>query len=552
VAKSARIGSKLQQQIDAEAALHDREEERSLGIGRPSAARIVNRVHRERAGVGVGRLLGGLSRSSPISKSRPLRLVPKTHPQSRRVTVKVNYVQNRKLGQWLAHGKYLQREGAQVEGGMGYGFSATGDKLDMCHHLHQWQEADDHDMFKIMISPEDGSRLALKDYTREYMSELSKHLGRDLEWVAIDHHNTSMDHVHVALRANNNLFISPELIRNGMRSIGSDIATQRLGYRTDKEILAGKEREVTQARFTGLDRDIASRQLSGPDVLGHDGGKTYITESLQSEHKEMVSRRLRVGRLNKLVELGVAEKVGVMTWALDAGWDKALRDLETLRTRSKMVSEAKAMMTEPRALPVVTRIQSGDRLVGRVLGTGLDESNNRSYIMLEGMDNRAHIVYQSSAVEKLRAEQKLQPTDFVAIEGRSFEKDGRSVVYQKVLDYGFKVPDKGWKSVKVPDNALDDELGHLKAKNLNIDENMTTGFAAEWTRQLLARKRKKELELKGIPSTLSQATTLSPAPQGKVATKEVLPSTLSQATALSPATKEVLPSKEVKPRGLGS
>ena len=474
-----------------------RHEDDAFALRRPRASKVFNRVQREKGGGGKGH-----SEKKPlISHSHPLCPSPRglaLRSASRRCTVKVNYVANRKAGQWAAHGRYLEREGAQKEGEGGQGFNAAGDEVSLSSEMHKWQMEGDQRLFKIVVSPEDGDRLQMKAYTREFMARLGSHIGKDLEWAAIDHYNTGHPHTHVVLRGKDNLQISPDLIRHGMRKIAEEIATERLGYKSELEIQKSKEKEIDARQFTGIDKDIQDRQLAGatPD-------KTYVTEERltpDAVHTDFVAQRLRIRRLEMLEKLGVAEKVGGMTWALDAGWDKALKDLQVLQRRTAMVAQGRALMTDPRCLPVVSKIKPagskpGDHLVGRVLGTGMDEQYDRSYILIEGTDSRVHIVYQNAAIEKQRAEQKLQPRSLVAISGKSFtDKAGKTVNFQKVTEYDLVIPDQHFKSVKIPEQALDDALDAGQHPN----PNAATGFQAVWHQQLRDRqlRREKEVALK--------------------------------------------------------
>ncbi|BDB13375.1 DUF3363 domain-containing protein [Acidithiobacillus ferrooxidans] len=470
-----------------------RHEDDALSIRRPRASKVFDRVQREKG----GSKSGGGHKKSPISHHHPVRPSPRglaLRTASRRCMVKVNYVANKKAGQWAAHGRYLEREGAQKEGEIGKGFNANGDEVSLSSEMHKWQMEGDQRLFKIVVSPEDGDRLQMKEYTREFMARLGQHIGKGdapgtgLEWAAIDHYNTGHPHTHVVLRGKDNLQIAPDLIRNGMRKIAEEIATERLGYKSELEIQKSKEKEIDARQFTGIDRDIQDRQVTGPEP-----DKTYVTEDRltpDAKHPDFVAQRLRIRRLETLEKLGVAEKVGAMTWALDQGWDKALKDLQVLQRRTAMVAQGRALMTDPRCPPVVTKIQPGDHLVGRVLGTGLDEQYDRSYILIEGTDSRVHIVYQNAAMEKQRADQKLQPRSLVSVTGKSFEKGpadgmpGKTVNYTKVTEYGLSIPDQHFKSVKIPEQALDDALD----AGVQPDANAVTGFQAVWHRQLLDRQ----------------------------------------------------------------
>jgi type IV secretory pathway VirD2 relaxase len=468
-----------------------RHEDDAFALRRPRASKVFNRVQREK-GKGSGGLAGGMPKKPLISHAHPVRPSPRglaLRSASRRCTVKVNYVANRKAGQWAAHGRYLDREGAQREGEIGQGFNAAGDEVSLSSEMHKWQMEGDQRLFKIVVSPEDGDRLQMKAYTREFMARLGAHIGKGvapgtgLEWAAIDHYNTGHPHTHVVLRGKDNLQISPDLIRQGMRKIAEEIATERLGYKSELEIQKSKEKEIDARQFTGIDKDIQEKQLKGPEP-----DKTYVTEERltpDAVHTDFVAQRLRIRRLETLEKLGVAEKVGGMTWALDAGWDKALKDLQVLQRRTAMVAQGRALMTDPRCPPVVTKPKPGDHLVGRVLGTGMDEQYDRSYILIEGTDSRVHIVYQNNAIEKQRAEQKLQPRSLVAISGKSFtDKAGKTIAFQKVTEYDLVIPDQHFKSVKIPEQALDDALD----AGLQPNPNAVTGFQAVWHQQLRDRQ----------------------------------------------------------------
>jgi len=122
------------------------------------------------------------------------------------------------------------------------------------------------------------------------------------------------------------------------------------------------------------------------------------------------------------------------------------------------------------------------------LGTGLDEQYDRSFVLIEGVDSRAHIVYQNNAIEKERAEHRLEPRALVAIQGKSFEKDGKTIAYTKVLDYGVSIPDKGFDKTAIPEPALDDALD----AGMRPDTERTVGFQRIWHEQLLARQQERE------------------------------------------------------------
>src|SRR5207247_11147752 len=76
---------------------------------------------------------------------------------------------------------------------------------------------------------------------------------------------------------------------------------------------------------------------------------------------------------------------------------------------------------------VVTRIEPGMVLTGRVVGTGLaDELRDRRYLLLEGRD-RLHYIVQSAAIERARGEGTLRLGQHVTLTGRAVNRAGRAV-----------------------------------------------------------------------------------------------------------------------------
>lgn len=474
---------------------------------KPQAAHAVARVRTMR-----NKAVAGKKPKMPhFDSKRPRATKQRTaadKAHARRAFVRVRWVQAKGKGHWAAHAKYLEREGAQKEGERGQGFDATGAGVSLVDKANEWQAAGDEKIFKMVLSPEDGDRLDLPDYTRRIMARMEKQMGRPLEWAAIDHHNTAHPHVHVLIRGGHNLEIAPEMIRTGIREMAQDEATRDLGYRSDREIRQGLEREIPQRRFTELDRKIMQKVVRTPaDGKGksHADGPAAGSRNLISEppvdplknNKGYADRRQRVARLGALCEIGVAQKVGHMTWQLDDGWDKALKELEILQTRSTMLLQHRELMTDSRSLPVVSKLEPGQRITGRVLGTGLDEGNDRSYILLEATDGRAHFIYQDNKIETARGDGQLNPGTLVSIERKSFKKDGKDIQFTKATDYGLEIPARGFTTVMKADDermqkALDDELAHKGT--LPEPPEAAVGFAGQWHRMLLERQHLIDVE----------------------------------------------------------
>lgn len=173
-------------------------------------------------------------------------------PFMQRCAVRVMYSTNRTRGQWAAHGRYVARESAAEEASQSSrGFDARSDEVDIVQTAAGWQSAGDTHMFKLIISPEFGERLDLKDVTRQLIGRMERDLDLRLEWVAAAHFNTEHPHVHVLLRgvaAGQEVRLAPKYIKVGIRKHAEHLCTGQLGYRTEADRAEARAREVDQPR----------------------------------------------------------------------------------------------------------------------------------------------------------------------------------------------------------------------------------------------------------------------------------------------------------------
>ena len=103
-------------------------------------------------------------------------------------------------GRLIAHGKYLERDGAGADGEKGQFYDREHDEVEAHPRLEEWAQEDKRH-FRLMLAPESGARIEdLKDFTRATMARMERDLGFALDWVAVDHHNTDNPHVHIILR----------------------------------------------------------------------------------------------------------------------------------------------------------------------------------------------------------------------------------------------------------------------------------------------------------------------------------------------------------------
>ena len=198
-------------------------------------------------------------------------------PYLQRCSVRVTYVNNKTRGQWKAHGRYLARESATEEQDPGtVGFTITDERIDIAAQLEQWQKAQDERLWKMIISPEFGDQTDLKRLTGDLLRRMGEDLGTELNWVAVEHFNTEHPHVHVVVRGLRTdgaaLRMSRDYIQKGIRTIAEHLCTCQLGYRTELDAMEAERREITETRFTSLDRRFM-REAANPSA---DFGPEYL------------------------------------------------------------------------------------------------------------------------------------------------------------------------------------------------------------------------------------------------------------------------------------
>lgn len=480
--KDQALLSAEEKRAQREAEQREREEKQiARGRSRPSAARVVQRVK------GMARAAGKPIKKNGTQQRAPDKRMPRAAPPrqppvrefSRRAVAKVNFSLAKSAGQWAAHARYLEREGAQQDGQAGVGFNAALDAVDVAAAARSWQMDGDNRVYKIMLSPEDGSKLDLVDYTRKVMAGVQQQVGQPLEWAAVDHHNTGNPHVHVLLRGRG-IDLSQELVKRGLRSICEDVATQTLGYKSQAEKTAELDRDIAAHRFTKLDRMIAERAQRTPEgaLLVVEPQLSRIEQTARGlEDREIQAKRIK--RLDNLAKMGLAEKVGAASWRLDDGYETALRQLEIMCTRTKMLAQHRELLTDPRALPVVTKLAPGDALLGRSLGGGLDEKD-RNYLLVEGADGRAHFI------QRTESDAAVRPGTLVLVTSRG------------VREYDLQIPSRGFAAVMRDSAAVNSAVhDYVKAVGDRASTGLTAGFAGQIARaaQLVIeseRKRKQQ------------------------------------------------------------
>src|SRR5580692_168034 len=344
-----------------------------------------------------------------------------TRPYMQRCAVRVTYLNNKTRGQWKAHGRYLARESATHENPVeGVGFGREDQKIDIAARLEDWQKTGDERLWKLIISPELGDLADLRGLTTDLMERMEKDLGTDFEWVAVEHHNTEHPHVHVVVRGlrtdGASLRMSREYIQQGIRSAAEHLCTRQIGFRTELDAEEAERREISESRFTSLDRRIM-REASNPNA---DFGPAYFavvrnpTEPGLSETARLRTQH-EASRLAVLHRMGLAESTGGASWLVRRDCEQVLRAMQRSADRQKTLTAHGALLSDGR-LPMTTLdVRDLTSIEGRILVHGEEEASGRSYLMLEGTDGQVYHIYRTPEMEELRSQRGLHTSSFIRL-----------------------------------------------------------------------------------------------------------------------------------------
>jgi hypothetical protein len=319
------------------------------------------------------------------------------------------YSRNATRGLWKAHGRYVARESARHKRRVEVGFDESGNSSEIAARLDRWQSAGDQRLWKLIVSPEFGDRADLPSLTRDLMKRMERDLGTQLEWVAICHFNTDNPHVHVALRGLRDngqpLSLDRDYVKRGIRNIAEELCTGQLGYRSELDVAEAQRREVSQRRFTSLDRVIAR------DADGDTRSERFIVRKSPAEARDQYV----VARLKSLEEMGLAQEEAPGLWTVRRDFGTALRAMQRAADRQKALASHGVPVSDTRLPMVMADLRSLSPLEGRVLSHGEDESTGRSFMMLEGTDAHVYCLYHTPEIVEARARGRLRANSFIRL-----------------------------------------------------------------------------------------------------------------------------------------
>jgi len=355
-----------------------------------------------------------------------------TYFRSQNSYVNASYLRNKYPHQWAAHGRYLQRIGAQKELEVGLGFNAEMDDIPIARLLNFWQQSGDERVWKFIVSPEASDRIDLKEHAIMFMAKLEEDLGRQLQWVAIDHYNTNQFHLHFCVRGVDAQGLEYRMdkayVKEGGRRISKQLLTEKLGLRTDEYIMERRSMVITMKHVTELDR-IIEKSLSSDHFITITHGSD---KSLDIQKREQI-----MSRLEFLETLGLAKKESYASWYVEPTFINYLKFIQEQNDILKLLNKHKDNIIDKDLPVIVNKLpQLGDRVIGRVIGAGLNERNEDfRYIFVEGIDGQNHYITANTKIMNMRDNRELFNGDIIYLERSEFTKEDKKISFIKVDAY---------------------------------------------------------------------------------------------------------------------
>ncbi len=180
--------------------------------------------------------------------------------------------------------------------------------------VREWERGDAL-MWSLIVSPEDAARMDLRGHVRDLVAEMERDLGTRLEWVAIDHHNTDNEHVHLLIRGvrddGRTLTLDRDYVSRGIRELSRELAERELGPRDEQEYLQTRARSIEREYWTEIDRTLERR--AGIDRVVSYENLTPFTEGARVRAEAGngaagISRKAWAGAPDRRTQLGTCTR----------------------------------------------------------------------------------------------------------------------------------------------------------------------------------------------------------------------------------------------------
>lgn len=277
--------------------------------------------------------------------------------------------------------------------------------LDIKEKINDFQKSPH--FFNVIISPENGDELDLKEFTRSFVTKVEADLGTNLDWAAGNHYDTNDPHVHLLFKGEDDqgkkLILTRDYISRGLRARASQVATTKLGLRNRDDVIRSLDLDVLKPGKTDLDKIIL--RASNENRIDLPG--IYLDE-LQDLPKELFQRRLEFLETKDLVK---KEREGV--WHIETDFIKKLKELS--RTSSILERLTGDLKINDQACEIVSAKNLFEkRIKGHVVERGFaDDHSDKEYLVVKSKEKKFLYV----ELEKYSEKTPARVGEFIQIEG---------------------------------------------------------------------------------------------------------------------------------------
>ena len=317
---------------------------------------------------------------------------------SRRVVVKASYIlaSNKNSRARIRHHLHYAGQGKSDElkqTPVLYG--ADGDTINFIKTVNGFETAPH--MFNIIISPEDGKKLDLTEFTKDFIAVIEKDLKTKLDWVAGNHYDTNDPHIHLLIKGSDEngkpLLMKRDYIAKGLRARAGQVATKKIGLRSYEEVVSSLERKICSTKKCELDNIIVKHCVNGAFDL------SKANSQLNDLPSSLFTRRLEF-----LSTKGLVTKIKESCWQIKDGLPEQLRNID--RTHSIISKLSDGLKVNKQDCEIISAKTMADRVVkGHVVERGYaDDRESREYLLIKSKEKKFIYVELEKHSEKTRTE----------------------------------------------------------------------------------------------------------------------------------------------------
>jgi type IV secretory pathway VirD2 relaxase len=336
---------------------------------------------------------------------------------SRSVIVKARYVKNNGNGfkeKIKDHLDYITRDHAGKDANKPDLFSENESKDLTKNAITDFSESPHN--FRFIISPEDGDKIELKDFTKNLIKTIENDLGTKLSWVAACHYDTNEPHVHLVVNGKNDagekLLMTRDYISRGIRNRASQIINNKLGLKTSDEVARQLELSASKNAKSSLD-DVIQNNIKSDQIN---------LKKIDNKNFDDINTELLERRLSYLATKGLAQKSGEQSWSVKENYLDQLRELNRTSSIIEQLS-SKLAISKERCELITPKSLSDKSQTGQVVARGyVNEIDDERYLVVKTEQGK-HLYVE---LEKYSEKSPTKVGDWVRVDATKYFEGPKS------------------------------------------------------------------------------------------------------------------------------